>query len=165
MPVSNALKRLLRIRDLEQEQHRITLESALDELRLLEEALVRASARERDGRSSFAASMQTRELTERHSARVETTIGSHQAHALEPRVARAEAEAAFRRQEYLLKRMERRQAETLIRATEAADAIEKARQSQQALDDRYLAQSGRSRRNAASPSAEIEEFSNSSSTD
>jgi hypothetical protein len=165
MPVSNALKRLLRIRDLEQEQHRIMLESALGELRLLEEALARASARERDGRSSFAASVRTRELTERHSARVETTIGSHHAHSLEPRIARAEAEAAFRRQEYLLKRMERRQAETLIRATEAADAVEKARQSQQALDDRYLAQSGRGRRYDASPSPDFEEFSNSSSTD
>ena len=160
MPVSNALKRLLRIRELEQEQHRITLESALDELRLLEKALDRASARERDGRSSFSASVRTRELTERHSARVETMIGSHHTHALEPHIARAEAEAARRRQEFLFKRMERRQAETLIRATRAADAIEEARQSQQALDDRYLMQSGRGRRDSASSSSEIEEFSN-----
>ena len=165
MPVSNALKRLLHIRDLEQEQHRITLESALGELRQLEEALARAEAREREGRNRFTDSVRTHELTERHSAQVEASIGSHHAHALEPRIARAEVEAALRRQEYLLKRTERRQAETLIRATEAADAIEKARQSQQALDDHYLAQSGRGRRNAAPASAGIEEFSNPSLTE
>jgi hypothetical protein len=156
VPVSNALKRLLRIRELEQEQHRITLESALGELRLLEKALDRASARERDGRSRFSACVQARELTERHSAQVETTIGSHHTHALEPHIARAEAEAARRRREFLLKRMERRQAETLISATKAADAIEEARQSQQALDDRYLAQSSRGRRY----SDQTEEFPN-----
>ena len=156
MPVSNALKRLLRIRELEQEQHRITLESALGELRLLEDALDRASARERDGRSSFSDSVRARELSECHSARVETMIGSHHTLALEPHIARAEAEASRRRHAFLLKRIERRQAETLISATRAADAIEEARQSQQALDDRYLTQSGRGRRN----SGQTEEFPN-----
>jgi hypothetical protein len=41
------------------------------------------------------------------------------------------------RQEFLGKRVERRQAETLIRETEARDAIEAGRRGQQALDDWY----------------------------
>jgi len=41
------------------------------------------------------------------------------------------------RQEFLGKRVERRQAETLIEKTEAQDAIEAGRHAQQALDDWY----------------------------
>jgi hypothetical protein len=39
------------------------------------------------------------------------------------------------REEFLAKRVERRQAETLIKETEARDAIEAGRRSQQNLDD------------------------------
>jgi hypothetical protein len=42
-----------------------------------------------------------------------------------------------RREEYLLKRVERRQAETLIQETEARDAIVDGRRGQQTLDDWY----------------------------
>lgn len=164
MAVSNALKRLLRIRDLEQEQHRRTLQSALGELRLLEEAFDRAAARERDGRTSFAVNLREPEPLERHSALVETIIGSRHTHALEPRIARAEAEAARRRQEFLYKRMERRQAETLIHSTEAEEAIESARQSQQTLDDWFLSRTSRERQEAAPMKAAAEDFSNPSSS-
>jgi hypothetical protein len=160
MPVSNALKRLLRIRDLEQEQHRRTLESALSELRQLEEALDRAAARERSGRSGFTAGVLNREPSKLQPALVETSIGQRHAHALEPRIARATVQAALRRQEFLLKRMERRQAETLIRETEAADAIEATRQSQQALDDWFLARSLGDRRDPAVAQTPAEESSN-----
>jgi hypothetical protein len=50
-------------------------------------------------------------------------------------ISAAESEAARRRQQYLVKRIERRQAETLIRETEAQDALEGARREQQRLDD------------------------------
>jgi hypothetical protein len=174
MPVSNALKRLLRIRDLEQEQHRRALESALSELHQLEEALDRAEARERGGRSEFSASVldwdpePDQQPLQLQSALVETAIGLSHAQALSPRISRAAAQAALRRQEFLLKRMERRQAETLIRETEAADAIEAARQGQKRLDDWFLARSrgeGRDTADSASPAEEpsnrpAEDFSN-----
>jgi hypothetical protein len=181
MPVSSALRRLLRIRDLEQEQHQRALESALAELRQLERALEQAAARQRNGRTSFTASVRDRipdlllnpnqnsdqesyrKPLEIQSALVETTIGKRQALAIAPRISRAAAQVALRRKEFLLKRVELRQAETLIRDTEAADVIEAARQGQKALDDWYLSRTRSDRRDAvspASPSEDSEDFSN-----
>ncbi len=176
MPVSNALKRLLRIRDLEQEQHRRALESALSELRRLEDALERASVRERGGRSEFAAGVLDQNPQfdqdsdqESHakplalqSALVETAIGQNHAQALAPRISRATAQAALRQREFLLKRMERRQAETLIRETEATDAIEATRQGQKNADDWFLARSRSDRRDSALSGMRVEEFEESS---
>lgn len=141
MPVSKALKRLLRIRDLEQEQHRIALQSALSELRRLEIALGSATERERRGRGELVASVRAGEHEERHPAQVETEIGHSHALVLAPRIVRAEAETARRRQAFLLKRLEHCQAETLIRETEAADEIEELRRGQQRLDEWYLSRS------------------------
>jgi hypothetical protein len=177
MPVSSALKRLLRIRDLEQEQHQRALESALAELRQLEKALEQAAARQRSGRTDFTASVLDQNLNldpnpdqrsyrkplEQQSALVETTIGKRHALALAPRLSRAAAQAALRRQEFLLKRMERRQAETLIEETEAADALEATRKGQKSLDDWYLARPRTDRRDSVLPNAfpeESEDFSN-----
>jgi hypothetical protein len=150
MPVSNALKRLLRIRDLEQEQHRIALESALSELRRLETALGSATERERRGRGELAASVRAGEHEERHPALVETEIGQSHALVLAPRIVRAEAETARRRQAFLMKRLERRQAETLIHEAEAADEIEELRKSQQRLDEWYLSRGLREEQKDAS---------------
>jgi hypothetical protein len=180
MPVSNALRRLLRIRDLEQEQHQRALESALSELRQLEKALEQAAVRQRDGRTGFTASVldrtpglhqdpdlnsdreSFRKPLEMQSALVETAIGKRHALALAPHISRAAAQAALRQKEFLLKRVELRQAETLIRETEAADAIEVLRQGQKSLDDWYLLQSRSERRDASSAtvSEESENFSN-----
>jgi hypothetical protein len=54
---------------------------------------------------------------------------------LKPRIASAELESAALRQEFLAKRVERRQAETLIRETEVQDELEGERRAQQAMDD------------------------------
>jgi hypothetical protein len=56
---------------------------------------------------------------------------------LEPRIEAKEEEVEALRQEFLLKRVEHRQAETLIQETEAREAIEAGRSSQQRLDDWY----------------------------
>lgn len=177
MPVSAALKRLLRIRDLEQEQHRVALSSALSELHSLEEALAAASDRERAGRNQFASGVRAGESLVRHSALIESAIGEQHQASLAPVLSRAEAEAARRRHAFLSKRTELRQAETLIAETTAAEAIEAARQRQQHLDDWYLARIQRNTREAstfeaaaavledADPlTASAKEFSNPSAT-
>jgi hypothetical protein len=51
MAVSRALRRLLRIRELEEEQGRLALESALGELHRLENALMATFERKHRGRS------------------------------------------------------------------------------------------------------------------
>jgi hypothetical protein len=57
---------------------------------------------------------------------------------LAPRIADAESEVAARRQEFLAKRVECRQAGTLIREAEARDSVISARRTQQGMDDWFL---------------------------
>lgn len=135
MPVSAALRRLLRVRDLEEEQHRLALESALSDLHTLENALDLARSAERRGRTRLASSAPASDPADRIAARVEFSSAARHAAALAPRIAAAEQEVSRIRQQFILKRTERRQAEALIHEREALDAIEADRRTQQGLDN------------------------------
>jgi flagellar biosynthesis chaperone FliJ len=135
MAASRALRRLLRIRDIEEEQSRLALESALSQLNRLEHALAATAERDRRGRRLVDASARTGELPDRLAGLEETRAAGRHAAALAPRIGDAELGVAARRREFLLKRVERRQAETLIQEAEARDAVEAGRREQQALDD------------------------------
>jgi hypothetical protein len=74
-------------------------------------------------------------LTDRLAGLEEIRSAGRHGVALAPRIADAELDVATLREEFLSKRVERRQAETLIEETEARDAIEAGRRSQQDLDD------------------------------
>ena len=137
MPVSRALRRLLQVRDLEEEQHRRAVESANAELRALENAKSDAVARGLTGRELMRTGAHTGEVRDRQSGLVESYAAEKHARALAPRIARAETEAAGLREAFLRKRIERRQAETLIEETIARDAIETARLAQKMLDEWY----------------------------
>jgi hypothetical protein len=137
MAVSHALRRLLRIRELQEEQSRLALESTLGELHRLQHALAATVERERRGRSLIQASAQTGELPDRLAGLEETRSAGLHAAALGPRIDGMEEEVTDRREAFLLKRVERRQAETLIQETEVREAIEDGRRGQQALDDWY----------------------------
>lgn len=137
MAASRALRRLLRVRDLEEEQSRLALESALSELNQLEDALKATVERERRGRRLVESSARTGELPDRLAGIEEMHAADRLFAVLEPRIAAKEEEVTARRQEFLLKRVERRQAETLIRESEAQEAIETDRRSQQELDNWY----------------------------
>jgi hypothetical protein len=135
MAVSRALRRLLRIRDIEEEQGRLALESALGDLRHLENALAATVERARSGRRLVGTSAHSGELPDRLAGLEETRAADRRAAVLVPRIADAELDVVALRQEFLRKRVERRQAETLIRETEARDAVEANRRGQQMLDD------------------------------
>ena len=135
MAVSKALKRLLRIRDLEEEQHRLALEAAAGNLRRWERARDGALATERHGNDLVRASVETGEAADRHAGLAEAMSARRKANMLAPRVAAAEMENMQLRALLLEKRVERRQAETLIEETEARDAVEENRRSQQTIDD------------------------------
>jgi flagellar biosynthesis chaperone FliJ len=137
MAVSRALRRLLRIRELEEEQGRLALESALGELHRLEHALESTIERKHRGRSLVLSTANTGQLTDRLAGLEETRSAVLHAAALKPRIDGMGVEVAGRRQEFLSKRVERRQAETLIAETEAQEAIEDGRRGQQSLDDWY----------------------------
>ncbi len=144
MSASKALQRLSRIRALEEEQRRASLESALGELDALKRARDSARQSERQGRARVGSSAVAGEIVDRQAALVEMETARRRARLLEPRIAAAEMEALRRRQELLAKRVERRQAGTLVEAAEAQEEIESSRRSQKAVDDWYAA--GRHRR-------------------
>jgi hypothetical protein len=143
MAVSRAMRRLLRVREIQEEQCRAALESAIGDLKRLEAAL--AAARERDGggRRLVAVSAVTGELADRLAGLEETRAALRHAAALTPRIAEMQLEVTSRRGEFLGKRIERRQAETLIGKTEAGDAIEAGRRVQRGVDDWFLNQAHR----------------------
>ena len=137
MAASRALRRLLRIRDIEEEQSRLALESALSQLNRLEHALAATAERDRRGRRLVDASARTGELPDRLAGIEETRAAKRHAAVLTPRIAAVRLNVSALRQQFLMKRVERRQAEALIQETEARDAVEANRRSQQALDDWY----------------------------
>lgn len=138
MAVSRALCRLLRVRTIEEEQCRLALEAASSNLRQLENSLAAARERARGGRQLFLAGAQTGELPDRLAGIEETRAAKRRALVLGPRIEAGEREVEGLRQAFYAKRIECRQAETLIRETEARDAVLAARRGQQALDDWYL---------------------------
>jgi hypothetical protein len=135
MTVSRALRRLLRIRELEEEQGRIALEAAIGDLSRLTNEQAATVARGQRGRRLVGSSAVTGEFTDRLAGLEETRAAERLALALAPRIANANEDVGNRREDYLAKRVERRQAETLIEEAEARDAIDAERKSQQALDD------------------------------
>jgi len=137
MAVSRALRRLLRIRDLEEEQCRLALESAVSELHRLEQALVSMGERNRQGRRLIEASAHSGELRDRLAGIEEMHASDRYAAILGPRIAEMQIDVVELRQAFISKRVERRQAETLIQETEARDAVETGRRDQQGLDDWY----------------------------
>ena len=138
MAVSPAMRRLLGLLQLEEEQRQAALASALGELKGLERALDATTANDRSGRRLVAASARTGDLADRLAGLVESAAARRKAAALEPRIEQSEQEAAAVRGQYLAKRVERRQAETLLREAAAREAAEAARRGQQSLDDWHL---------------------------
>jgi flagellar export protein FliJ len=147
MAVSQAMRRLLRIREIEEEQRHSALAAAFADLKHLQAALDSTVERERRGRSLVVASARTGEMVDRLAGIEESRAAKHHAAVLAPRIREMEAVVATRRNELLGKRVERRQVETLIAETEAADAIETDRRMQKNVDDWYLNRK-RSRRKA-----------------
>lgn len=138
MAVSRALRRLLRVLDLEEEQRRTALASAQAELGRLERTLKAAGERERSGRRLVTASARTGELSDRLVGIAEVHAAEHRTRVLEPRIADSEEEVAERQAEFLAKRVERRQTETLVEEAEAREAALAQRRGQQTLDEWYL---------------------------
>jgi flagellar biosynthesis chaperone FliJ len=164
MPVSRALRRLLRVLHLEEEEARRALESALGDLRRLEHALAAARERDRAGRSLVARGAAAGAVAagkipagekidgladglvdslvdgiiDRLAGLEESLAAARRTAALQPRIREAEQQVASRRELYLAKRVERRQAETLVEEAAVRDALEAARRAQHSLDDWHL---------------------------
>jgi hypothetical protein len=145
MAVSRALRRLLRLLQLEEEQCLGSVEFAAGTLMRLERALETAAECARDGRRLVIASARSGDLADRFAGLEETRSAARRAAALQLPIEEAEQKLAELREAYLAKRIERRQTETLVQHAAAKEAIEAGRRGQQALDDWYLNQVHRTR--------------------
>jgi hypothetical protein len=150
MPVSRGLRRLLRIRELEEEQRRLALEAAREELGLLDQAMHRAAERGVRGRRLLALSAASGAVADRAAALEESRAAERHSAALRPKIADAEDEVESLRQEFLAARVERRQAETLLEEARARESIDADRRSQHGLDDWFGARRHRHERSAES---------------
>lgn len=159
MGISRAMLRLLRIRELEEEQSRVALESALGEMARLEEALAGTAERDRQGRILVTRSAEDGELSNRLAGIEESHAAKRRSLLLFPRLQSAEEAAVALREDLLRKRVERRQAEALVDEARAEAATEVLRREQQGLDDWFRA------RNRNVRTAQIEEPSTEASED
>lgn len=138
MAISRAMRRLFRVLYLEEEQRRRALESAQHELIRLEQAMAAAASRDQKGRQAIAASARTGEFIDRIAGIEESRAAARMTAILEPRIAEAQRNAAQQREAFLAKRIERRQAGTLIQQSVDHAAIDAGRRSQQQIDDWHL---------------------------
>lgn len=138
MAASRALRRLLRVRNLQEELSRVALETGLGVLHQLESTKSIAEERERSGHRLIVISAQSGEVEDRLAGLVEMHTAARQADLLAQRIVEAEREVAALRQEFLDKRVERRQAETVLQQREERAACEADRRRQQASDDWFL---------------------------
>jgi hypothetical protein len=138
MAVSRAMRRLLTVLEIQEEECRAAMELARAELKRLEQALTRSVERERGGRRLVAASAVTGEIVDRIAGIEETLVAKRIAKALVPRIAESESSVDLRQGEFLGKRIERRQTETLIEEAEALERVEAGRRRQRDLDDWFL---------------------------
>lgn len=138
MAVSRSLRRLLDVYSIQEEQARRATAEAAAETRRLRGALGQARARERAGRRLVVASAHSGAVADRLAGVEEARIARRVATMLAPRIAAAEREEELRRQEFLARRIERRQAETLLEAAEQSVAREESRRAQQMTDDLHL---------------------------
>ncbi len=135
MPVSRALRRLLRIRNIEEEQHRLTLESAAGEFRLVEDALNASHRRERSGSELHQAGLRSGDVVDAQSGHVEQDVSRISTAFLEQQRAASELRVAALREALREKQIQYRQTEALIDNTIEADAIDSARHTQNHIDD------------------------------
>lgn len=131
------LQRLLHIREIEEEQKRLRLAAAMTTLDRLATARDAAVIASRDGRNLVAGSAISGDIADRQSGLVQTESAQRRARRLEMQIAESREETIACRHDFLTKRVERRQAETVLQHEDAREKLESARKSQRNIDDWY----------------------------
>ncbi len=137
MLIKRTLNRLLRLRELEEEQSRLELELAVAERNRTQQVIALAARRQALGRSNFAAGIVEQNRLARAAGLLEIEDARKQCLRLHPRLEAADAEVARQQAEFLLRRTGRRQVETLAENEQDKAEVEAGRRAQQMLDDWY----------------------------
>jgi predicted ribosome quality control (RQC) complex YloA/Tae2 family protein len=137
MTVRRVLTRLLRLRELEEEQSRLGLEATVGVRNRVQQDMDKATDWQEQGRRSFAAGIAGRDSISRTGAVLEVEQARQRRLRIYPRLQAADSEVARQREEFLLRRTGRRQVETLVENEKGIAEIEAGRRAQQMLDDWY----------------------------
>jgi hypothetical protein len=135
-----SLRRLLRVLEIEEEQQKLALETAVGELRLMERALAAAGERGRGGRHLIALSAHNGEMADRLAGLEESLGAARSLSFLKPRTASTQQEVSRLRDDLLAKRVAQQQTAHVLRGVETREAMEAARRGQQSLDEAHLRQ-------------------------
>ncbi len=135
MRPSDTLKRLLHIRELEEEQSKIALEGALAELHRVEAALNAVMERAQNGRRLFGKGVQRCDGIDRLVGLTEIESAERNAVWLEARRHGAELAVAEQREKFLGRQLQRRQVESLVETAERQIEADRSRREQSGLDD------------------------------
>jgi flagellar biosynthesis chaperone FliJ len=132
---SHPLRRLLRIREMEEEQSRLALENALTERSRLQAELLAAEGRGRRGRALIATSARSGELSDRLAGMEEARIAQRLHKILSGRISDSDSQVNEKRQSYFSSRMARLQADKLTEAFKKNADRQTMRRNQRELDE------------------------------
>ncbi len=138
MSVSRAMRRLAQVLEMQEERSRAAMESVRAEIRQLGASMARDGERERDGRESVRAGVASGELSQRIAGLEESRLARRHSAVVAERIAQTESMLESVRREFLRRRIERRQTQTLIDEAGARARVEAERRTQRDLDDWFL---------------------------
>jgi len=138
MAESKPLRRLLHVLSLQEEIRRRELESTQNELIQSERSLAVAHRRENRGRQLLMSSLYDADPEGRIVAAEEIRAGRVRAVFLQNRIQQLNSAVDERRRVFREKQVERKQAETLVAAADASEALEEDRRGQRSVDDWFL---------------------------
>ncbi len=165
MKSSHALRRLLRIRALQEEQSRLALETAQAEQKRLDAALAESRRSERRSRESIFAGVRSGDAVERIAGIMQSFESERASKQIAAWKLEADLAAARLRKAFLADRTERRQTERMVEAAAAEATAQEERSAQKALDDWHRMQGPSAKKEAARPSMGAKKSGGGSATD
>jgi flagellar export protein FliJ len=142
MAAPTSLKRLAAIRRAEEQHSRTRMEMAIAELHRLEQAFDGARNRAKQGRRSIVSAVNSGASEDRIAGMTEIAAADRVTVLLAEIIHSAERQVSELRDAFVAKRIERRQAESLLESQTAQETLERSRKSQTALDDWHRSRSG-----------------------
>jgi flagellar export protein FliJ len=135
MAAKKVLERLLRLRELEEEQNRLELEAAVGDRNRIAQELNAALERRAQGRRSFVAGIGEVDSAQRCGGVLEMEQARRLGQRIAPRLEAAEDEMLRQREKFLVSRTGKRQVETLVEQQRQDEHQLAMRRAQQMLDD------------------------------
>jgi flagellar biosynthesis chaperone FliJ len=135
MAKRNVLDRLWRLRELEEEQSRLELESRVGKRNRIAQNRTEAAADVARSRGEFHARLGDPDAAARTGALVEWEEARLRQDAIRSQLENAEAAVEVQRDDFFARRIARRQVESLLEGEREAGRVETARRAQQILDD------------------------------